>query len=134
MRVTLPAEMLNPKVAKGFEELGYRKIDEGKGSVTFEGTFSLRISASLLAMGLRRFAELCEKVTVDGGRKIRRGNELSITPLRSRRIVVKFSKDEFAALKRVAKERGYSERKISSFFRDSLVSVLIAKMDKEGKL
>ena len=134
MKIVLPKEMLNSKVAKGLEELGYKIMGKKDGSVVFEGVFSLRISATLLDVGIRRFAELCENVTVEGGKKIRRGGELSITPLRSRKITVRLSQDEYEALKKVAKERGYTGRKLSSFFRDNLISALIARMEKRGAL
>jgi len=133
LKIMLPKEMLSSRVAKGFEELGYKIISEEDGSVTLEGVFSLRITATLLNVGIRKFAELCEKVTVEGGKKIRRGGELSITPLRSRKITVRLSQDEYEALKKAAKERGYTGRKLSSFFRDTLISALIARMEKKGE-
>ena len=134
MEISVPERMLNEKIMKGFEELGYKVKCKKDDSVTFEGVFSLRVTADLAGMGVREFITLCKKLTVKGGRKIRRGGTLFIEPIRMKRLTVRLSNDEYEALKKVARERGYTKRNLSSFFRDSLITSLLTRMEKMGVL
>jgi len=134
LKIKIPEEMFTEKIWKGFNELGYRVLSSEDGIVVLEGIFSLRITADLAGMKVRRFANLCRKVVVEGGMKVRRGGTLFIEPIRARRITVRLSSDEYQALVKVARERGYTRRNLSSFFRDSLTASLLTRLEMTGRV
>jgi hypothetical protein len=140
MRIIMPKEMLTERVLKGFDEMGYRVLNQREGMVVVEGIFPLWITADLAGMKIREFTRICRRIAVEGGIKIRRGGTLFIKPKLTKRIAVRLSEDEYQALLRVAKERGYirGERHIrqnlSSFFRDSLITSLLTRLEMTGKI
>jgi len=133
LKISMPEEMCNEAVRKGLSELGYRLVRRQNGWVTFEGVFSIRTTADRVGIGLREFARFCRTIRVEGGRKIRRKGALIIEPVRKRKLKVRLSGDEYDALTKVAKDRGYT-RNISSFFRDSLISSLMIRMEWRGAI
>jgi hypothetical protein len=98
-----------------------------------KGVFSIRTTADRVGIGLREFARFCRTIRVEGGRKIRRKGALIIEPVRKRKLKVRLSGNEYDALTKVAKDRGYT-RNISSFFRDSLISSLMIRMEWRGAM
>ncbi|MHA1632550.1 MAG: hypothetical protein ACTSXC_07085 [Candidatus Freyarchaeota archaeon] len=134
MKIAVPEQMFTEKVRKGFEELGYRVLGKKEGMIILEGVFSLQITADLAGMGVRKFADFCKKVVVEGGTKVRKGGTLFIEPLRTRRITIRLSADEYQALMTVARERGYSRWNLSTFFRDSLITSLLTRLEMTGRI
>lgn len=134
MRVYFPKKMLNEEIVKGFEEMGYRVVEENGEFAVFEGVFSLKIPCESLKLNLKQFAQLCRMIKVEGGRRSRVGGTLSIAPHRNRRFTIRLSDDEYEALVKVAEDRGYAPRNLSTFFRSTLLLSLSIRLEQMGKI
>ena len=115
----------NERLARMLKQVLYEKVGETNDSMIFKGPLPLDIDADILRMGVRSFIRFCEKVHVDGGRKLRKGGHLFIEPYRTVKLNVRMSEEEYSLLSKVANMAG---RKPTTLFRTFLLSAL-AKME-----
>lgn len=76
-----------------------------EGEVMYEVIGDVSISSADLGMSTRRFIEFFKKITVEGGRKVRKGNLLFIKPKREKLLYIRLSDEEFQLLSEYANEQ-----------------------------
>lgn len=105
----------------GMRSLGYHVTEENELYVTYSGVFGLMFDMRALQLNYREFIKFCKVISVNGGKKIRKGSTLYITPYRNRFLAVKLSEDEYVSLEKCAKIENMSPR---NFFREYLLRAL----------
>ncbi len=117
---------INRDFDAGMRSLGYQVKVRDDSYVVYHGVFGLTFNMKALRLNYREFVKFCKTISVEGGRKIRKGSNLYIIPYRNRFFPVRMSEDEYAALKECAKAENMSPQ---NFFREYLLRALAKRKE-----
>lgn len=98
MKVTVPR---NEDIEKFLEFMFYKRVEENKKTVTYEGAFPFALS--FRDMGIQKRTIFYQQVKVEGGFKTRRAEQIDITPFRKKVVIIRISEEEYNLLKKYIK-------------------------------
>lgn len=116
MRVRVPPNEKWLKPFTSFQNI-YRIVERTGEYIEIDCPFGIEIDRLACNMGKKEFARFFRAIQVVGGKKVKRGDILTIDPYKSRKVVIRYAPEELEYVKKAAEAVGMS---LSEYIRSAV--------------